>query len=141
VRRLLEAFVNRARELPRPPAEWSGNAHIEGNAIWAQGYPLSGIDAHGVDRQRLSASIPYSDGRYNTSHRNRIMVSAPGLKLRRCASQVPTRSRPLAAPPPPTPKPQGTGPPPVSWSQVVFVVGAVDNRRLSTVLSRACAYV
>ena len=33
------------------------------------------------------------------------------------------------------------GPPPVPWSQVVFVVVAVDNRRLSTVFSRACACV
>ena len=34
-----------------------------------------------------------------------------------------------------------TEPPPVSWSQVVFVVVAVDNRRLSTVFSRAYACV
>ena len=35
----------------------------------------------------------------------------------------------------------GPGPPPVSWSQVVVVVVAVENRRLSTVFSRACAGV
>src|SRR4051794_36560240 len=72
VRCLLGAFIARARELPTDPKVWTANRQFEDAVLSAQGYPLIGIDVHGIPG----------------SSRDALMVTAPGLILRRFAWQT-----------------------------------------------------
>ena len=74
VRELLTAFLERVKELGIRPTEWKAIGGVTVTSV--QGYPLTDINA------QATRAASY----YSSSH-NRIMVTAPPLRLRRMISQ------------------------------------------------------